>query len=72
MSLLRKCPTCGSSPEFHWKNYTFGACSGSLKCPYGHLRVQQGYWAGGQAKAQRVLIEKWDDAVQQLREGADK
>lgn len=66
---LPRCPDCGMAPEFHWKNYTFGACSGALKCPNDHYRVQQGYWSGSQAKAWKLLIEKWCDVVQ-LREGS--
>lgn len=61
--ILPKCPTCGAAPEFHWKNFTFGACSGALKCPYEHYRVQQSYWAGGKKKAKQQLEEKWTAAV---------
>lgn len=60
---LEKCPDCGAVPEFHWKDYTFGACSGALKCPYDHYRVQQSYWAGGKEKAKNKLKEKWMAAV---------
>ncbi|MFK3708552.1 hypothetical protein ACI2JR_27165 [Klebsiella sp. NPDC088457] len=60
---LPVCPECGLSPEFHWKNYTFGACSGALKCPNDHYRVQHGYWAGSKVKAKHALEEKWMAAV---------
>ncbi|WP_368750310.1 hypothetical protein [Klebsiella aerogenes] len=60
---LPRCPTCNMQPEFHWKNYTFGACSGALKCPNNHYRVQHGYWAGSQVRAKKELIKKWRDVV---------
>ncbi|EMB3264482.1 TPA: hypothetical protein ACS624_002968 [Klebsiella michiganensis] len=60
---LQKCPDCGAVPEFHWKDYTFGSCSGALKCPYDHYRVQHSYWAGSKVKAKQALEEKWVAAV---------
>ncbi|HCF8671116.1 TPA: hypothetical protein NIW09_002735 [Klebsiella pneumoniae] len=69
MTDIPRCPVCGSPPEFHWKNYVFGSCSGALKCPGGHIRVQQGYWAGGQSKAKKLLIENWAAAVANSKEG---
>ncbi|HCF7883734.1 TPA: hypothetical protein NIU34_000902 [Klebsiella oxytoca] len=63
MKDLPKCPICGMSPEFHWKDYTFGSCFGALKCPNGHYRVQHGYWAGGKVKAKQMLKRKWMDKV---------
>ncbi|MDM4342359.1 hypothetical protein QTP15_33290 [Klebsiella oxytoca] len=60
---LQKCPDCGAVPEFHWKDYTFGSCSGALKCPYDHYRVQHSYWACGKNKARHALEQKWAEAV---------
>ncbi|WP_077270206.1 hypothetical protein [Klebsiella sp. LTGPAF-6F] len=60
---LPVCPDCGLPPEFHWKNYTFGSCSGSLKCPNEHYRAQYSYWAGGKNKARHALEQKWAEAV---------
>ncbi|AUU06371.1 hypothetical protein B1209_12565 [Raoultella planticola] len=56
---LPVCPKCGAAPEFHWKDYRFGSCSGALKCPYDHYRVQESYWAGSRKKAKQNLEEKW-------------
>lgn len=71
MSGLTRCPACGHQPEFHWRDYTFGACSGALRCPFSHIRVQQGYFAGSQAKAKTLLIEQWERAVSEYQGGKD-
>lgn len=60
---LVPCPTCGITPSFYWKNYTFGKCSGALKCSLEHHRVSVGYWAGGQEKARRELKILWQALV---------
>ncbi|MGS4823274.1 hypothetical protein ACN4GA_30535 [Raoultella terrigena] len=60
---LQKCPDCGAAPEFHWKDYTFGSCSGALKCPNDHYRIQHSYWAGGKKKARQALEQKWAAAI---------
>jgi hypothetical protein len=39
----------------------------ALKCPYGHLRVQDSYWAGGKSKSKIRLIEKWSQQVEQKK-----
>ena len=60
---LPVCPDCGLSPEFSWKNYTFGSCSVSLMCPYEHHRVEHSYWAGGKANARKAIEKKWVSEV---------
>lgn len=62
MREIPDCPVCGSAAEFY-----AGACSGALKCPYGHLRVQDSYWAGGMSKSKIRLIEKWSQQVEQKK-----
>lgn len=48
---------------WRFNNMPFGSCSGALKCPFDHYRVQHSYWAGGKNKARRTLEQKWAEAV---------
>ncbi|QIU89340.1 hypothetical protein [Yokenella regensburgei] len=62
---LPKCPECGMAPEFHWRDYTFGSCSGALRCPYNHHRVSVSYHAGQKHKARIALECAWVKKVRQ-------
>ena len=66
---LQKCPDCGAAPEFHWKDYTFGSCSGALKCPYDHYRVNLNGPAGSRAQAEKKLAPQWIELVEKISQG---
>lgn len=59
ISDLPKCPDCGLSPEFNFKEHSFGSCFGALKCPFNHHRVTTVYGAGSQRLGREKLMEKW-------------
>lgn len=67
MREIPDCPVCGSAAEFYFRDYQAGACFGVLKCPYGHIRVPDSYWAGGMSKSKIRLIEKWSQQVEQKK-----
>lgn len=63
---LPKCPQCGMAPEFHWRDYTFGSCSGALRCPYNHHRVQMSYHAGRKLQTRENLMNQWQEKITAL------
>lgn len=62
---LPKCPTCGATPEYSWRERGWGTCHGALKCPYEHHKVFQAYNAGSQDSARPLLVEKWLSLVEE-------
>ncbi|PAC15193.1 hypothetical protein CD006_05570 [Enterobacter sp. 10-1] len=54
---------CHWASESRWKNNTFGACFGSLRCPNGHYEVRITYMAGAESKARKKLTEQWNAEI---------
>lgn len=63
-----KCPICNSVPESRWKNYTYGMCFGSLRCPNGHHAERITYGAGSESRAKKMLTERWNASMQRIAE----